>query len=152
VKTELAALFTRDLNRVMAELEAYPSEAALWQVSAQVTNSAGNLALHLVGNLSQFVGADLGGAPFARDRDPEFSRRDVPRAELLESLRQTRDVTQLTLNGLDEARLDAVHPRQLPGFPEAMSTRFFLLHLYGHLNYHLGQINYHRRLLSEQPT
>lgn len=147
---ELSALYTRDLNKVIAEIEAYPSEDALWLMAGQINNSAGNLALHLVGNISQFLGDDLGDVPFARDRDSEFTRKSVPRAELLEGLRRTRELAQQTLDHLDDARLDRLHPRQPPGFPEAMTSRYFLIHLYGHLNYHLGQINYHRRLLAPQ--
>ncbi len=145
---DLSALYTRDLHRLMAELEAYASDDALWTVRGEIANSAGNLALHLTGNLSQFVGEDLGGVPSFRDRPAEFSRRDVPRAELLAGLDRTLKVVQDTLAGLDDTSLDAVNPSQLPGFPEHMTTRFFLIHLYGHLNYHLGQINYHRRLTS----
>ena len=146
--TDLSALYTRDLNKLMTELEAYASDDALWTVRGEIANSAGTLALHLTGNLNQFVGEDLGGVPAFRDRPAEFSRTDVPRAELLAGLRRTLKVVQDTLAGLDDSRLDAVCLRQLPGFPEHMTTRFFLIHLYGHLNYHLGQINYHRRLTS----
>lgn len=150
--TELTALYTRDLTKVMAELEAYASDDALWTVRGEIANSAGTLALHLSGNLSQFVGEDLGGVPYERDRPAEFSRRDVPRAELLADLRRTLNVVQATLAGLDETRLDHINPRQLPGFPDNMTTRFFLIHLYGHLNYHLGQINSHRRLTASRLT
>ena len=143
---DLALLFTRDLNRVMAEIRAYPDEDSLWQVAGQINNSAGNLTLHLVGNISQFIGDDLGDVPFARDREAEFTRRNVPRAEMLSGLERTRELVVQTLANLDDVRLDGVHPRQPPGFPPAMSSRYFLLHLYGHLNYHLGQINFHRRL------
>ena len=146
--SELSLLFTRDLNRVITEIEAYPSENALWLVPGQINNSAGNLALHLAGNLSQFIGDDLGDVPFARDRESEFSVKNLPRAELIDGLRPTRALVEQTLAHLNDARLDSIHPRQPPGFPKAMSSRYFLVHLYGHLNYHLGQINYHRRLTS----
>ena len=89
---ELALLFTRDLDRVTTEIEAYPSEDAIWLVSGQIANSAGNLALHLVGNISQFVGDDLGDVPFARDRNSEFTHQNVPRAELVEGLRRAREL------------------------------------------------------------
>jgi hypothetical protein len=145
---ELSELFTRDLNKAMAELDLYPTEASLWLVGEQISNSAGNLALHLAGNLRLLLGDDLGGVPYARDREAEFGSRNVPRAEVQDGLRRTLEVVQSTLAALDESRLDEPNPRQLPGFPDGMSTRYFLLHLYGHLNYHLGQINYHRRLLA----
>ncbi|MFC6802681.1 hypothetical protein ACFQDE_13950 [Deinococcus caeni] len=87
---ELRDLFVRDLEKLTLELEAYPDEASVWAVPDGVLNSGGTLALHLIGNLSQFVGADLGGVPFVRDRAAEFARRDVPRAELIAGVRGCR--------------------------------------------------------------
>ncbi|AKH16500.1 DinB family protein [Deinococcus soli (ex Cha et al. 2016)] len=144
---ELRELFVRDLGKLIAELEAYPDDASVWRVRGDIVNPAGTLALHLIGNLSQFVAADLGGVPFVRDREAEFARRDVPRAELIAGLREVSARVVAGLDGLDEARLDEVSARQLPGFPEGMTTRYFLIHLYGHLNWHLGQVDYHRRML-----
>lgn len=144
----LAGLFERDLDRFIAELQAYPDEQSVWQVKEGVLNSAGTLALHLTGNLSQFVGADLGGLPFQRDRDAEFSRRDVPRAELIAGLHRTRQAVGETLRGLNSQHLQQVPPNLPPMFPAGTTTSTFLLHLYGHLNWHLGQVNYLRRLLS----
>jgi len=147
---DLALLYARDLNRTVAEIEAYRDEASLWVVGGQIANSGGNLALHLAGNLRQFVGEDLGGVPYERDRPGEFGRRNVPRAEVLAELQKAAETVQLALAALTDDRLDRPHPRQPPGFPEGMTSGHFLLHLYGHLNYHLGQINYHRRLLARQ--
>lgn len=143
---ELQALYSRDLNKLMDELHAYPDEASLWRVQGDIANPAGNLALHLIGNLSKFIGDDLGGVPFQRDRDAEFSRCDVPRQELLDGLERTRQVVTATLEKLDAARLDAPFPNLPPTFQPGMTTAAFLLHLYGHLNWHLGQVYYHRRL------
>ncbi|WP_119673099.1 DUF664 domain-containing protein [Deinococcus sp. RM] len=139
---ELRELFVRDLGKLIAELEAYPDDASVWRVRGDIVNPAGMLALHLIGNLSQFVGADLGGVAFVRDREAEFAGRDVPRAELIAGLREVA-----ARDGLDAARLDEVSARQLPGFPEGMTTRYFMIHLYGHLKWHLGQVDYHRRML-----
>jgi hypothetical protein len=149
--TELAALFERDLNKVMDELRAYPDEASVWWLpeatpDGKIKNSAGTLALHLVGNLRQFVGADLGGVAYLRDRAAEFGLRNVLRRELIAALEETARTVQTALTGLDPARLEQAFPRSLADFPPDMSTTFFLIHLHGHLNWHLGQINYHRRL------
>lgn len=144
---ELRELFVRDLGKLIAELEAYPDDASVWRVRGDIVNPAGTLALHLIGNLSQFVGADLGRVQFVRDREAEFARRNVPRAELIAGLREVSARVVAALDGLDEARLDEVSTRQLPGFPEGMTVRYFLIHLYGHLNWHLGQVDYHRRML-----
>lgn len=145
---DLAALFSRDLNKLMDELRAYPDEASLWRVQGEIINPAGNLALHLIGNLSKFIGDELGGAEFARDRDSEFSRRDVPRQELLDGLERTRSVVESTLNALGEEKLAAPYPGAIPPNMQGASTGAFLLHLYGHLNWHLGQVNYHRRVVA----
>lgn len=149
---DLQTLFVRDLTAVIRELEAYPDEPSLWRVQGDIINPAGNLALHLIGNLSQFVGDDLGGVPYTRDRPAEFSRRDVPRAELTRGLSRVSSLVSDTLGQLTEEQLAQVHPRLPPAFPVGMTSSAFLLHLYGHLNWHLGQINYHRRIVGAQPN
>lgn len=144
----LQQLFARDLERLHKEIEAYQSEATLWVVEKQVSNSAGNLCLHLVGNLNAFIGAALGNTGYVRQRELEFSQKNVPRAELIESVKATAAMVQSVLDVFPEEKLSEVYP--IAVFGEPMTTEFFLLHLTTHLNYHLGQINYHRRLL-EQP-
>ncbi|WP_344870217.1 DinB family protein [Deinococcus aetherius] len=148
--TELAHLYQRDLAKLVEELDLYPDEASLWGVQPGIVNPAGNLALHLVGNLSLFIGQELGGIPYVRDRPAEFGRKDVPRAELLDAVRATAGAVQTALAGLDAAALKRPSPVTIPGFPEDANVEYLLMSLYGHLNWHLGQINYHRRLLSPQ--
>jgi len=145
--TDLIKLFRRDLEKLSTELEAYPSEAAIWVVSSDVKNSAGTLTLHLVGNLNHFVGKVLGHTDYARDRDAEFNRRDVPRAELLEGVHSTKTMIEHVLSSLNAASLEEIYPLEPLGYP--MTNGYFLIHLYGHLNWHLGQINYHRRLVAQ---
>ncbi len=142
---ELVKLFKRDLEKLIAELEAYPSEESLWRVSGEIKNPAGNLVLHLIGNLNHFIGVKLGGTNFIRDRDSEFALRNVPRAELIQKLHDTIMVLEKTLPILDAASLETTYPLEVMGYP--MTTQYFLIHLYGHLNWHLGQVNYHRRLV-----
>ena len=143
--SELLKLFKRDLEKLITELEAYPSEESLWHVSGEIKNSGGNLVLHLIGNLNHFIGVKLGGTDFIRDRDSEFALKNVPRAEIIEKLRDTLAVLETTLPKLEAATLEQTYPLEVMGYP--MSTGYFLIHLYGHLSYHLGQVNYHRRLL-----
>jgi uncharacterized damage-inducible protein DinB len=142
----LSTLFRRDLTRLYQEIEAYPSEEAVWVVADGISNSAGNLALHLVGNLRAYVGATLGNINYLRDREAEFSRKDVPRRTLLDQIADTRSVVETTIRALTNEQLQASYPADVLGFP--MTTAFFLIHLHGHLNYHLGQVDYHRRLLT----
>jgi uncharacterized damage-inducible protein DinB len=145
VNQDLIDLFQRDLKKLIAELEAYPDEAGLWTKAGEIKNSAGNLALHLIGNLNQFIGVDLGGTDFKRDREAEFNSSGMARAEIIKQLEATITTIETVVGSLTNAQLEAKFPKEVLG--HAMTTQGFLLHLYGHLNYHLGQVNYHRRLL-----
>jgi DinB superfamily len=149
---ELSMLYARDLQALTRELEAYPSEASLWQPAPGILNPGGTLALHLAGNLSEFVGRRLGGRPYTRDREAEFGRRDVPRAELLKLVQQAADAVHTTLQGLDPATLTQPYPTPLPGFPPDMTVTYMLIHLHSHISWHLGQMNYHRRMLHPEPA
>lgn len=146
LKDILIELYERDLGRLKAEIEQYSNEADLWKVGGGITNSGGNLTLHLVGNLKHFFGAVLGGSGYVRDRDAEFSSTGVLRDTLLNEIDETGAVVKSTLEGLSEEDLAKVYPIEVFGHPR--TTGFFLTHLATHFNYHLGQINYHRRLLS----
>jgi hypothetical protein len=142
--SEVAALFARDLRRLQQEIEAFPDSAALWATGPGVTNAAGNLALHLEGNLREYVGRQLGGLDFARDRPREFNVRGLAQSEIAARIEAVAASIPRVIDALPEAALDAVYPENVLGAP--MPTRQFLVHLLGHLNYHLGQIDYLRRL------
>ena len=144
LSTELAALYSRDLARLVQELEAFPDSSALWQIAPGVTNAAGTLALHLEGNLREYVGRQLGHLEYTRDRPLEFSQRGVEKVDLIARIESVRALIPRVIEGLPEEALAATYPEQVVGVP--MSTRQFLIHLAGHLNYHLGQINYLRRM------
>ena len=144
--SNLTKLFRRNLEQLSAELEAYATETALWTLVGDIKNSPGTLTLHIVGNLNHFIGATLGHSDYVRDRDAEFSRQDVPREELLEMVEDTRLMLERVLPDLDKDTLEGLYPQEVLGYP--MTTQYFLIHLFGHLSYHLGQINYHRRLMA----
>jgi uncharacterized damage-inducible protein DinB len=140
----LSQLFQRDIQRVIDELNLYPDEASIWTLRGEIANSAGTLALHLTGNLRHFFGAALGNTGYVRTRDLEFSSRDVPRSELIQGLQEASEIVKDVLGDLTEDQLHAEYPLEKHG--ERMTTKYMLLHLLTHLDYHLGQINYHRRL------
>lgn len=140
-------LFERDLNRLEREISAYTNEADLWKLQPGIANTAGNLCLHLVGNLKNYIGKNMGGIAYERNREKEFSDKGISRDELLKNIIQTRSVVLSTLSGITAEVMDNIYPEEVLG--SAMTTEYFLVHLYGHLNYHLGQINYHRRLLNQ---
>ncbi|MDE5437407.1 DUF1572 domain-containing protein [Elizabethkingia meningoseptica] len=141
----LQNLFKRDLLQLKAEIEAYQSEENIWKTAQQISNSAGNLCLHLMGNLNYYIGTTIGNSGYVRDRPAEFSKKNVPRTELIKMIEDTILVLNNTLNSLQDNDLKKEYP--LVVFEDKMSTEFFFTHLTTHLGYHLGQINYHRRLL-----
>ncbi|MBB6371340.1 DinB family protein [Chryseobacterium shigense] len=141
----LKSLYTRDLNKLKTEIEAYQNEENLWKIDKNISNSAGNLCLHLVGNLNHFIGAELGKTGYIRNRELEFSLKDVPGKELIEKVEATIIMVDHTLSQLAPEDLEKEYP--LVVFEDKMTTGYFLIHLVAHLDYHLGQINYHRRLL-----
>ena len=147
LQQSFATLFERDLNKLKQEIEAYTNEADLWKVQDGIANSAGNLCLHLVGNLKHFVGKILGNIPYERQREKEFSDKDIPKAQLLQAIDETKQAVLPTIQQLTFEMLDNNYPVELFGYE--MTIEYFLVHLYGHLAYHLGQINYHRRLLNK---
>ncbi|WP_373493480.1 DinB family protein [Aquiflexum sp.] len=145
MKDTLINLFDRDLNKLKNELKLYKKEENIWKVSGDILNSAGTLTVHLIGNLNHFIGAVMGNSGYVRDRDAEFSTFDVPRESLIEQLDNTIQVVSNAILMFQEDKFDSIYPHEV--FKEPMTHEYFLLHLIGHLNYHLGQVNYHRRLL-----
>jgi hypothetical protein len=139
--------FLRDLDKLVAEIEAFPSEESLWRSGGDVKNPAGTLGLHLAGNLQHFFGAVLGGTGYVRNRDLEFSARRVAKTEILAGLQMAREVVAKVLGDMSDAQLTGVFPAN--HFGENRSTLHALLHLLSHLSYHLGQVNYLRRLITE---
>lgn len=146
----LAGIFKRELASLRKELETYEREEDIWQLPPGISNPAGTLALHLAGNLQHFLGAVLAGTGYVRNRDREFQARGLTRAELLAEVDAA------------VAAIDRAAPRLTPEvlaaeYPEAvakvrLNTADFLVHLASHLAYHLGQVDYHRRLVTGNPA
>ncbi len=143
---DLRVLYSRDLAKLRSEIEQYQHEEKIWCVEENIANSAGNLCLHLVGNLNTFIGADFGATGYVRNRDLEFSAKNVSRQELLAQITETVQIVDTTLGQLTAEQLQAECPVQR--FDKTISTQYLLVHLAMHLSYHLGQVNYHRRLLA----
>ena len=141
----LTRLFFRDLDALKDEIKAYADESTMWEVTKDISNSAGNLCLHLIGNLNHFIGHDLGNTDYVRQRDLEFSQKNVPRDQMIQMIDALKPIIENTLNKLTSEDLNKEFKRRV--FEAPMTTEYFLIHLSMHLAYHLGQINYHRRLL-----
>ncbi len=141
----LQSIFKRDLLRLYSEIEMYKTEKNIWVLDKNISNTAGNLFLHLVGNLNTYIGAILGNSGYIRNREAEFTLKNIPRQELLTKIMETINVVESGLARITEEDLEKEYPILV--LPEKTSTEYFLVHLAAHLSYHLGQINYHRRLL-----
>ncbi len=146
VQGDYARLIGRELATVRDELLAYPDTAAIWTLPPGLPNSAGTLALHIAGNLRWFIGAQLGGSGYVRDRDAEFSARDIGRDELIRQVEAASDEVTRALAMLDDARLDQPFPLEVAG--ARLPVGRFIAHLAVHLGYHLGQLDYHRRIVT----
>lgn len=144
-QTDLSALFRRDLVRLAQEIEACP-EDLLWKTAPGVANSVGNLALHIEGNLRHFIGLLLGGVAYNRQRDLEFSSTGISRTELLSRIQPLQDLVANTIANVTDETLASKNPTPFPVLGD--TTNQFVIALYGHLSYHLGQIDYLRRTLS----
>ena len=141
----LTTLITRDLQKLKKELEQYKKEENIWKVDKDIANTAGNLCLHLVGNLNTYIGATLGNTGYVRNRDLEFSAKGVSRSELIKKTEDTISMIAKILPTVTDAQLAKEYPMVV--LNEKTTTEYFLVHLGMHLSYHLGQVNYHRRLL-----
>jgi hypothetical protein len=145
MKNTLIFFFDRDLNKLKVELKAYRHEDNIWKTSGEITNSAGTLALHLIGNLNHYIGSEMGNTGYVRDREAEFSKRNVSRNVLITDIDETRQVVANSLLKFPEDWFDRKYPLEEFGYP--MTYEYFMVHLVSHINFHLGQVNYHRRLL-----
>lgn len=144
--TDLLLLFHRDLRCFMREVALFPDDATLWRTVPGIANSAGNLALHVTGNLRYFVGVVLGGSDYVRQRDQEFAQQEGSRAGVIAGLEAAVVELEAGLQALTPASLAATYPVSVGGHHPA--TGRFLMHLATHLAFHLGQVGCLRRTLT----
>ena len=142
----LQSFLLRELRSLRRELQRYPDEASLWSTPAGLPNSAGTLALHIAGNLQHYIGAQLGESGYVRDREREFSARNVPRSQILAEIDAAEQAIRTTLPRLTPEQLAADYPETVGGV--RLRTDAYLLQVTVHLAYHLGQIDYHRRMVT----
>jgi hypothetical protein len=142
------AILDRDLRALRREIEAYPDEDSLWVNPAGLANSAGTLALHLAGNVQHYLGAQLGATGYVRDRPAEFARRRVPRSEIVQQIEAARASLAAAESRLGESALPDDFPEVIGNL--RLETGEYLIHLVSHFTFHLGQIDYHRRMVTGQ--
>jgi hypothetical protein len=142
----LAVLLVRELAGFERELGLFPDDESAWKTAPGLPNSAGNLALHVAGNLQHYIGAVLGGTGYVRDRELEFGRRSGPRGDVLAELRTASRVVDSVLRALPSERLEGDYPELLNDL--RLRTDRFLMHLSAHAAFHLGQAGYVRRAVT----
>jgi uncharacterized damage-inducible protein DinB len=145
MKQTITDFLIRELNKLREEVSLYSDPQNLWVVEGNIHNSGGNLCLHILGNLNHFIGATLGNTGFVRLRDLEFTDKNIPREKLIHEIDDTIYMIKNVLSILPEERLLQTYPLEKHG--QQVTTGHMIIHLLSHLNYHLGQVNYHRRLL-----
>jgi uncharacterized damage-inducible protein DinB len=150
IAAHLRELILRELRALRREVEAYPDDASVWAVPAGISNSCGTLVLHLAGNLRTYVGKAIGGIAYERDRPREFSARELPRAELLREIDATIDAVSRALPTLTDEMLQRDFPESIGKV--RVNTQDMLMHVAVHLGYHLGQVDYHRRMTTQTGT
>lgn len=144
----LIQIFSRDIGKLKLEIESFNDQNNLWIVDGDISNSAGNLCLHLIGNLNHYIGGVIGKSGYVREREAEFNSKNVAAEKLFNMIQDTGDVVSTALKNFDKSKLSSFYPIQV--FGKDMTYEFFLIHLTTHLSYHLGQINYLRRLLDSK--
>lgn len=143
--SELIKIYDRDILKLKQEIEMFMHEPNLWATTGNIKNPAGNLCLHLVGNLKTYIGKNLGNYDYVRDRPAEFSTRDVSKQTLIQQIDETREIVISSLKKMNDPQLEETYVEDVLGYQ--MTNGFFLVHLAAHLSYHLGQVNYLRRIL-----
>jgi len=141
---EMASVVGRELDRLADEIGALAEDEALWVTRGGQGNGPGTLALHLVGNLSHYIGANLGRTGYVRDRPAEFADRGVSRQEILELIHDCRAIVVPVLAGLSDEELGQAYPGDTPAHMQGITTRGYMIHTIWHLGWHVGQLYYHR--------
>ncbi|MEP7145682.1 MAG: DinB family protein [bacterium] len=138
-------LYLKYLNDVKDEISLYKNEENIWKLAGEINNTPGNLCLHLCGNLNHFIGATIGNTGYIRERELEFSQKNVKKEELIKEIEKTKAMIEKVFNTITLENINDIYP--LDKFGDQVTIGFIMSRLVSHLAYHLGQINYHRRIL-----
>src|SRR5665213_4582862 len=109
---ELADLFRRDLTRLAQDLRAIPDDGALWTKPPAISNSIGNLVLHLERHLREYIGRQLGGVPYSRQRYLEFTETGLPIDNLRARVEPLATLIPEIITGLSDADLNRLYPEE----------------------------------------
>ena len=144
-KNDIHFFYQRDIQRIIDEIALFKDEANIWKICGSTKNSAGNLVLHLIGGLNYLIGTNLFHTGYVRNRDAEFTTKGIEKEQLMEQLKELNSMIGKAISSLTEEKLDSSFPIFFD--KENATVNYVLIQLLLHLNYHLGQINYLRRIL-----
>ena len=142
--TDFKEFYLRELDNLHKDISAFSNESKLWAIAGDIKNSPGNLCLHLLGNVNHFIGATIGKNGYVRKREEEFTLKNIQLTQLLADIDATKAIVEKVLSNLDAAELQKDYPIEIHG---KHSTEYMLAFFLAHFTYHLGQINYSRRLM-----
>ena len=119
------------------------NENDIWWRSHDTNNSIGNLALHLAGNVRQWIISGVGGEPDVRERQKEFAQREaLPKERLLSALVSAVEGSDQVLANFPVERL--MEKKVIQGFDQTTLQAIF--HVVEHFSFHTGQIIYITKL------
>jgi hypothetical protein len=145
LNNELANFYERDISKLIEEINLFKNEEDLWRTTGSVKNSCGNLVLHIIGGMNYLIGTALAHTEYVRNRDQEFIQKNVEKKELIAKLEELITIINQTLNRLTPEQMENEYPIFFD--KPKTSVSYVLVQLLAHLNYHLGQVNYLRRIL-----
>jgi hypothetical protein len=141
----IADLFQRGIDKLIEEINLFKKEKNIWKIKETTKNTAGNLTLHLLGNLNHFIGRTLGHTDYIRKRQDEFSIKGIPREKLVTDLILLKETIKNSLEKISIEDIKKEFPLKIK--EEVLTVELMLIFLLSHFNYHLGQVNYLRRLI-----
>lgn len=141
----IADLFQRGIDKLIEEINLFKKEKNIWKIKETTKNTAGNLTLHLLGNLNHFIGRTLGHTDYIRKRQDEFSIKAIPREKLVTDLILLKETIKNSLEKISIEDIKKEFPLKIK--EEVLTVELMLIFLLNHFNYHLGQVNYLRRLI-----
>ncbi len=157
MQSEITKLLIADFQRRLID-ESLPriikcldllSDNHIWYQPNESTNSVGNLIMHLIGNVRQYIHSGLAGYPDNRKRNIEFtSKVEQSKSELIKKLTATLDEVKNITNRITDEDLIRVRPVQC--FSENGVS--ILMHVAEHFSYHTGQIVYFTKWITNQKT
>jgi hypothetical protein len=129
------------LSSKVRELAEPLSGQQFWRKPFPFGNSFGHLVLHLTGNLNYYIGAELAGTDYIRDRDREFTETDhPPKSEIMNHFDQAVAVVLRTIQAQSPDDWSKAYTAMRE---EGAGNRFnIFLRCATHLHHHVGQMIY----------